>query len=201
MRKLVYPFAVIFLAVIIITGCTGKKKGNNSEASAVALSEPASSPVIGQETLLLLNDLKESGDYVNSREFPSLIRASLVKDGLDGKNLVIDLRDPARFVSGHIKGAVNKKLEELPAYFESDIRPFEFEKIILVCDDGQLSSYATALLRLKGYGNVFAMRWGMSSWNKNYAEIGWLSGLSGKYELQLDTATHQKPGASAMPEL
>jgi rhodanese-related sulfurtransferase len=96
---------------------------------------------------------------------------------------------------------VNKKFGDLPAYFETGIKPFEYEKIILVCGDGQLASYATSLLRLKGYGNVFAMRWGMSAWNKESAEKKWLANLSGKYESALDTVTYNKPAAAGMPEL
>ena len=200
-NKIVYSFAVILLTVLLATGCTGNKQVKNNDSKTEALSEAASSPVIGQETVILLNDLKERGDYVNSKEYPSLIKATLVNGGLNDKNLVIDLRPASVFAAGHIKGAVNKKFEELPFYFESGIKPFEYEKIILVCDDGQISSYTTALLRLKGYGNVFAMRWGMSSWNKKYADAGWLSGLSGKYEANLDTAAHEKPAGDVMPEL
>ena len=199
-KKTVYSSSVIFLTVLLSAGCTGKKQENNSDTAQAALSETAM-PVIGQETMLLLGDLKERGDYVNSKEYPSLIKAALVYDGLSGKNLVIDLRTSSAFNGGHIKGAVNKKFEEIPVYFESGIKPFEYEKIIFVCDDGQISSYTTALLRLKGYGNVFAMRWGMSSWNRKYAETAWLSGLSDKYETRLDTATHEKAAGRSMPEL
>lgn len=200
-NKVVYSFTVILFTVLVATGCTGKKQLKNIDSETEVFTETASAPVIGQETLILLNDLKERGDYVNSKEYPSLIKAALVNSGLNGKNLVIDLRPGSVFAAGHIKGAVNKKFEELPVYFESGIKPFEYDKIILVCDDGQISSYTTALLRLKGYGNVFAMRWGMSSWNKKYADAGWLIGLSGKYEARLDTATHEKPAGRVMPEL
>ena len=61
--------------------------------------------------------------------------------------------------------AVNKRFEDLPSYFESGIKPFEYDRIILVSEDGQQASYTTCLLRLMGYGNVYAMRWGMSGWN------------------------------------
>ena len=97
--------------------------------------------------------------------------------------MVIDLRSPELYSAGHIKGAVNKRLEELPGYFETGIKPFEYDKIIMVCEDGQVSSYTTCLLRLMGYGNVYSMRWGMSAWNDTYAKEGWLKGVSGKYEV------------------
>ena len=52
-----------------------------------------------------------------------------------------------------------------------------------------------------GYGNVYAMRWGMSAWNKKYANEGWLKDVSGKYESDLETTENPRPEATAMPEL
>ncbi|MCU0377263.1 MAG: rhodanese-like domain-containing protein [Bacteroidales bacterium] len=177
--------------------CKGKKSDKKPETAK----EITAAPVIGQETLLLLKDLEENGDYVNSQYFPSLIKASVVNEELTGKNLILDLRSPELFAKGHIKGAVNKKFGELPEYFQSGIKPFEFDKIILVCEDGQVSSYTTALLRMMGYGNVFAMRWGMGGWNKSYAEEGWMKGVSGKYEDRLEVISNEIPLAKGMPEI
>jgi rhodanese-related sulfurtransferase len=156
-------FLLLAAFATFAVSCTGKKSEKKPEA--VKVNESAPAPVIGQETLLLLKDLEENGDYVNSQYFPSLIKASVVNEELVKNNLVLDLRSPELFSQGHIKGAVNKKFGELPDYFETGIKPFEFDRIILVCDDGQESSYTTALLRMMGYGNVFAMRWCISGWN------------------------------------
>lgn len=156
---------------------------------------------IGNETSLLLKDLEENGDYVNSQVFPSLIKASIVNENLNKNLLVVDLRSSKQFLEGHIKGAVNKKFEELPAYFETGIKPFEYDKIIIVCEDGQVSSYTTSLLRLMGYRNVYSMRWGMSAWNKKYAQDGWMKGVSGKYEASLENKVNERPSSKAMPEL
>jgi rhodanese-related sulfurtransferase len=52
-----------------------------------------------------------------------------------------------------------------------------------------------------GYGNVFAMRWGMSSWNKKYAGEGWLKSVSGKYENNLEVTVNPMPPARSMPEM
>ena len=157
--------------------------------------------MIGNETSLLLQDLEQNGDYVNSKGFPSLIKASIVEESLGKNTLIIDLRSPGLYRAGHIIGAVNKKFQDLPDYFESGIRPFEYDKIILVSEDGQISSYAASLLRLMNYGNVYSMRWGMSAWNKKYAVNGWLKGISGKYENNLEMKENEKPSPGAMPEL
>jgi len=188
---------LILLPVILAVSCTGKTSVKKQES----VKETVVSPVIGQETLLLLKELEESGDYVNSQYFPSLIKASVVNEEQGKNNLIIDLRSPELFSKGHIKSSVNKKFGDLPKYFETGIKPFEFNRIILVCEDGQMSSYSTALLRMMGYGNVFAMRWGMSGWNKNYAEEGWIKGVSGKYEKHLDTTVRETPQPKGMPEI
>ncbi len=199
-----YCYTVLLLLLAVFTaGCTGRKTekkpetGNNPETGK----EAAVAPVIGQETLLLLKDLEENGDYVNSQYFPSLIKASIVFEELGSNNLVIDLRSPDLFSRGHVKGAVNKNFSELPVYFETGIKPFEYDKIIMVCEDGQESSYTTALLRMMGYGNVYAMRWGMGGWNKTHAEEGWLKGASGKYEDRLEITENGIPAPVGMPEL
>lgn len=113
----------------------------------------------------LVEYLSQAGDYVNSRQFPSMIKPETVLQSLDSSSLVIDMRERESFMRGHIKGARNVAFEDLPGFFEKGIKPYEYEKIILVCDHGQRSSYATMLLRLMGYGNVYSMRWGMTAWN------------------------------------
>jgi len=198
MKRQYYPILFILLLIIFsITGCKGKK----TEAKQEVVQAVIKPVTIGNETSLLLKDLKENGDYVNSKVFPSLIKASIVNESLGKNILVVDIRPSKQFSEGHIKGAVNKKFEELPSYFETGIKPFEYDKIIMVCEDGQLSSYTTSLLRLMGYGNVFSMRWGMSGWNNKYAQEGWLKGVSGKYEAKLENKTNERPPLIGMPEL
>jgi rhodanese-related sulfurtransferase len=193
-------YTITFFSILIIlsyTGCSGKKT-ENKQTTVVEEKKPV---VIGNETSLLLKDLQENGDYVNSQVFPSLIKASIVHESIGKNILVIDLRSTKLFSEGHIKGAVNKRFEELPSYFETGIKPFEFDKIVIVSDDGQVSSFTTCLLRLMGYGNVYSMRWGMSAWNIKYAQEGWLKDVSGKYEAKLETKVNEKPLATGMPEL
>jgi rhodanese-related sulfurtransferase len=190
--------------ILLLPGCADHKSGNREITKDTASTEVTPSPqsvTVDQETEWLLADLAQQGDYVNSREFPSLIKASVVYESLGSNIHLIDLRPSGQYRQGHIQGAVNKRFEELPAYFEAGIKPFTFDKIILVCADGQLSSYTVALLRLMGYGNTYAMRWGMGSWNKAYAEESWLKALSGKYESQLEQVAHEKPAPASMPEL
>ena len=191
-------FFILFASLLSISVMSCRSSGNENKAADTA---QAPAPVIGQETSLLLKDLEENGDYVNSQYFPSLIKASVVFEELDKNNLIIDLRSPESFRKGHIRGAVSKNFSEIPEFFETGIRPFEYDRIIMVCDDGQISSYTTALLRMMGYGNVLALRWGMGGWNSSYAQEGWMKSVSGKYEGSLETVTTEAPEPAGMPEL
>ncbi len=200
-KKYIPALAAVFFLLVFLTGCNGNKTGNKPGGEHVSISAEKAPVIIGKETTLLLKDLKENGDYVNSQVFPSLIKASIVHDNIGKNILIVDLRSPENYSKGHIKGAVNKRFEDLPAYFETGIKPFQYDKIVMVCSDGQLSSYTTCLLRLMGYGNVYAMRWGMSAWNKSCAKEGWLKGVSSRHEPDIETKVNEKPDAREMPEL
>lgn len=192
-------FALAFFAFIISCSSGGDKK-KSTEAENIPATKSA--PVeINAEAKALLGYLDELGDYVNGRNFPSLIKAASVVEELDKNNLIIDLRGPVDFKEGHIKGAVNVAMTGLPEYFSKDIKPFEYDRIILVCFSGQISSYSTSLLRLMGYGNVYAMRWGMSAWNKKSAESTWLDVVASKHENQLETAINNKAEKVDFPTL
>jgi rhodanese-related sulfurtransferase len=186
----------IFMVVILFLAFSCKAKTEKSTQSAKAQT------TVNTEVDLLVDYLAETGDYVNSRQFPSMIKAERVLSGLDSSCYVIDLRDAVAFSKGHIKGAVNVQFSDIPGYFENKIKPYEYDKIILVCDHGQKSSYTTQLLRLMGYGNVYSMRWGMAAWNPALANGNPWSGLiSSDYSSKLDTTEHLAPIAGEYPSL
>jgi len=187
------------VAFTVFVSCSGGEKqpaqtGTNSEQANVQPVE------INNEAKLLLGYLAENGDYVNSRQFPSMISAEAANEALSGKTLVIDMRKADVYSKGHIKGAVNVEMPALPEYFANKIKPFEYDKIVLACYSGQSSSYATALLRLMGYGNVYSLRLGMSGWSTKM-ENKWLTGISSAYEAQLDTVTYAKDAPADFPLL
>jgi rhodanese-related sulfurtransferase len=196
MRTIKHISQVILLLVLI--SCSG---GANKpkQAETVASTEQQTVVAVNDESQKLLKYLEQSGDYVNGRNFPSLIKASAVLKELDGKIKIVDLRNPEAFAKGHIKGAVNVEFSQIPDYFTHVIKPFEFDKIVMVCYAGQIASYTTSLLRLMGYGNVYALRWGMSGWNKDFATDSWLKGISDKYESNLETAENGRAPLSDFP--
>lgn len=194
-------FIKLLVVSFVVPGfisCSGSGNTNNkNEIHAEVKSEQVK---INTEAQELISYLVEEGDYVNSRDFPSLIKAASVFEGIDGKNHIIDLRGPNSYTAGHIKGAVKVEFSDLPGYFKKDIKPSEFDKIILVCYSGQISSYAASLLRLMGYGNVFAMRWGMSGWTKDFA-YQWTDALSSDFVDKLETTENEKAVPTDFPQI
>ena len=181
--------------------CSGGGNKPRQAASAPVAETKSAVLAINDESQKLLKYLEQSGDYVNGRNFPSLIKASAVYKELDGKIRIIDLRDAVAFKRCHIKCAVNVEFSKIPDYFINVIKPFEFDKIVMVCNSGQYSSYATSLLRLMGYGNVYAMRWGMSGWNKDFAKDAWLGAVSDKYEGKLELTENSRIAVSDFPHM
>ena len=193
--------AVAFILLISIVSCTGnanKNQQTSSESSTQLKTKPLK---INTEAQALLDYLNEKGDYVNSRDFPSLINASKVYEELGANNKIIDLRDSETYMKGHIKDAVNVQFGDIPEYFSNRIKPEDYDKIIMVCYAGQISSYATSLLRLMGYNNVYSMKWGMSGWNKDFANNWWMKSVSGKYENELEKTDEEKNVPEDFPML
>ncbi len=189
----ILPVYLLFFLFLVSSCKTGTEK-------AAPVSE--TTPKVKTEVDLLEEYLVRSGDYVNSRKFPSMIKAETVLASLDSLCHVIDLRNADSYKIGHIKGAVNVKFSDIPAYFENKIKPYEYDKIVLVCGHGQISSYTTQLLRLMGYGNVYSMRWGMSAWNPKLAGDHPWSGLIGSaYTSKLETKENMAPAPGNYPSL
>lgn len=198
-RKTILRFYTVLLFAGILA-CSGNQNKSQKEDVSVQ-SSVAPKIEINAEAKALLKTLNDMGDYANSRNFPSLIKASTVYDELDSNILVVDLRSEETFADGHIKNAVNVAFSDLPSYFENDIKSGSYDKIVLTCYAGQIASYATSLLRLGGYNNVYAMKWGMSSWNKHFAEDTWLDVLSSDHQSELESTENEKASETDFPKM
>lgn len=74
---------------------------------------------------------------------------------------IIDIRSAENWAEGHIEGAVNVTLANVLAEAENAGE----KQILMVCYTGQTACYATSLLRLYGYHDAQALKWGMAGWN------------------------------------
>jgi len=154
--------------------------------------------VTGKEIDVLLRYINNSGDYINSKGVPNMVSAEDVNENLS-TYFVIDTRSHEEYVEGHINGAVNIQTSELIEYLEKNVAPSSFDKIILACHSGQTASYATSILRLIGYNNVYVMRYGMGAWNRTLDK--WSKNISNKYANALETTDNPKGKEYAYPEI
>jgi phage shock protein E len=75
--------------------------------------------------------------------------AKLVKDGA----VILDVRSPSEFQSGHVKGAVNVPVDQLKRHLNQF--PDKQKPLITCCASGMRSAAAAETLRAAGYQNVY----------------------------------------------
>ena len=154
------------------------------------------------EAEILLQYLEENGDIVNHPDIPFFINAEEIHNSQNGSNiLVVDVRSPRDYRRGHIAHAVNVQPADILSYFEESIEPNSFSKIAIVCNNGQLSGYVAAILRMLGYNNIFNMRFGMSAWHDDIARRHWYANISDDLLGKLETTPHPKNEPGSLPVL
>lgn len=103
------------------------------------------------------------------RQKPMLTIPELKQRLDDGEPiLVLDVRPAAEFIGeqGHINGALNIPLEELPQRLEQ-LAPHAGETLVLVCRTDRRSASAAQLLIRHGFAQVQVARMGMTDWNRH----------------------------------
>lgn len=172
-------FVKIVVAVFLIPGLLASCSRDNDSATQSTASI--------EKTMLLLDWFEKTGNYINSPEIPSIIDAQNVWAMRDDNIHIIDLREPEDFREAHIEHAVNLQQTEVLDYFMHSIDPASFKGVFLVCYDLNTSGYVAGVLRLLGYDNVFAIRFGMSGWDRSVAEKYWLANISNRLVDKLET--------------
>jgi hydroxyacylglutathione hydrolase len=77
--------------------------------------------------------------------------------------VVLDVRQPQEWASGHIEGALFITGAELPSRFDEVPRD---RPVAVICGSGYRSSVATSLLAHKGFTRVANVLGGMSAWKR-----------------------------------
>lgn len=182
----------VFSTIIIFTSC--ERYYNPGLDIGVVQEDSIKVP----ENEALIQYINNSGDYINSKAVPNLVSAENVFKNLS-TYYIIDIRNHEAYVAGHIKGSVNVKYPEILPYLEKNISPIVYDKIVFVCYSGESASYVTSILRIMGYSNAFAMKYGMSAWNKSLDK--WSKNISNKYANKLDTISYPKAQKTAYPNI
>ena len=77
--------------------------------------------------------------------------------------LVLDVREPVAYAAGHILGAKNLPLAEIDKRAE-DFAKHKTKTVIVHCDTGSTATRAVALLKARGFENVFNLSGGFRAW-------------------------------------
>lgn len=157
MKKInsLFLLSFIFLAVFF-TSCEKDNTPAINESEVLA-------------TYLESTDSPLHKDFV-STDMPTIMPASEVKTlNETGQVYIIDIRAAADFTTGHIKNAHNVAFADLLSHVKGITNMANYTKIAIVCYTGQTAGYGASLLRLMGYDKVFSMKWGMCSWNADFA--------------------------------
>jgi rhodanese-related sulfurtransferase len=76
---------------------------------------------------------------------------------------ILDVRTPEEFASGHIAGAINVPVSELPARLAS-LKLSPGEEIVVHCQRGSRAASAESILRESGYTRVRDLSGHMEAW-------------------------------------
>lgn len=77
---------------------------------------------------------------------------------------VVDVREAAKFESGHIVEALNIAADELAARADSRLK--KKRPVLLVCDNGSQSSRLVGALRKAGYESTWSLDGGLAAWQR-----------------------------------
>ena len=93
----------------------------------------------------------------------SLLQATQLMN--QGKTLVLDVRTPAEFSTGHVRDAKNIALNELAGKL-AELEKYKDKPVIVVCQSGIRSTKALTLLKKAGFNQAVSLDGGMADWLK-----------------------------------
>lgn len=150
------------------------------------------------EQHLLSNDqdlgeiIKYHGNgHADGLKFVAYAKDETTAQAFIDKYYIVDIRKSADFEAGHIEGAVNTTLDNLLA----EAANAGSKPILMVCYTGQTACFATACLRLAGYPETQALKWGMSGWNSDFDK--WTPNLGNVAEGHANWTTDAAPSLQA----
>lgn len=79
----------------------------------------------------------------------------------EGKQVLIDVREPSEYAGGHVPGAMNVPLGSLGAKL-GKLDPQA--ETYVICHSGSRSASAARMLKRAGFGQVYSVRGGTSAW-------------------------------------
>lgn len=177
--------AILFISFIALSFNKEEEKPSNEARVLVEYLESVNSPL---------------GLYYVNTTMPAITSATDVKTLMATHSVyIIDIRPAADFADGHIEGAVNVAPGDVLSHVEG-INTEDYNKVVIVCYTGQTAAWATCILQLMGYSNVYSMKFGMCSWNEHFAGK-WNSNIGNMYAMKFTSDATEKGAEGSLPEL
>lgn len=79
--------------------------------------------------------------------------------------VIIDVREPADYASGHVLGAKNVPLSQLESRI-GDLEKHKAKPVIVCCEAGNRAGAAQAALRAKGFERAVNLSGGVAAWRQ-----------------------------------
>jgi rhodanese-related sulfurtransferase len=153
------------------------------------------------EAQILVEYLEATDGGYAATAMPAIKTADHVKLlNTAGTNYIVDIRAAEHFEAGHIENAVNVPQKEVLSHLEGTTEDDDAEEIHIICYSGQSAAWATCLLRLAGYDNVYSMKFGMSSWHDDFAG-SWNNKMGSMYTSEFVSEATPKGEAGELPVL
>lgn len=159
MKKLTLIFIGLFLVpTLFLTSCDEGEESVYVEPTFTTLKN------------YMINNGYDTSNIITNDDGEKFVVAAPATDDYDAfiaKYYIIDIRSSDDFNNGHIYGAKNVAFSTI--LDEGANAASAGKPALVVCYTGQTACYATALMRMYGYTNTRALKWGMSGWNETTA--------------------------------
>lgn len=159
MKKFKFLIGLFIVSSFLFTACDG---GDDDTPGTVQ--KPAYT-LMKEHLVNNGMDLPKILTNADGAKFVAAAPAEADLDAFLAKYYIIDIRSADAFAAGHIQGAKNIAFKDIFAHApQANGKP-----ILIACYSGQTACYATSLMRMYGYSNTQALKWGMSGWNEETA--------------------------------
>jgi len=181
----VWMLAILFISFFVVSCDKDDEEPLNEAQVLIEYLESVDSPL---------------GKYYVNTTMPAITSATDVHN-LMAVNAVyiIDIRSATDYADGHIEGAVNVAAGDVLSHVQG-INTEDYDKVVIVCYTGQTAAWATSILQLMGYDNVYSMAFGMCSWNAHFADR-WNNNTKNTYATQFVSEATAKGEEGDLPEL
>jgi rhodanese-related sulfurtransferase len=79
--------------------------------------------------------------------------------------LVLDVREASEYQAGHVLNSRHLALGEIETR-SAEVEKYKAKPVIVVCESGNRSDKAAAVLRKQGFGQVFSLSGGIGAWKQ-----------------------------------